>query len=172
MDTKGNELLIVEAREHTERPGTPNINDGQGYCARCSRNWPCVTTQLADAVVEDLRAVEWIIDAVIAAHGNRISAHYEDCWKYHAGCLAVLLRDRFEEETMTEARQVDEAVVTRVAKAICDEEIACKNTSWEHHGEHTRVDHRKQAKAALEEFLGECHEPSGNPGQLPQEGGA
>ena len=34
-----------------------------------------------------------VIAAVIETHEGRISTHYEECWKYHAGCLAVLLRD-------------------------------------------------------------------------------
>ena len=33
-----------------------------------------------------------IIAAVLEAHVGRIGTHYEGCWKYHAACLAMLLR--------------------------------------------------------------------------------
>lgn len=34
-----------------------------------------------------------VIATVIEMHKDSIGTHYEGCWKYHAGCLAVLLRD-------------------------------------------------------------------------------
>ena len=33
------------------------------------------------------------IAMVIETHKDSIGTHYSECWKYHAGCLAVLLRD-------------------------------------------------------------------------------
>lgn len=38
-----------------------------------------------------------VTDEVIAAHAGIISTHYETCYKRHAACLAVLLRDILEE---------------------------------------------------------------------------
>jgi hypothetical protein len=35
----------------------------------------------------------WILHEVIATHAGRVSTHYEECWRYHAGCLARLLLD-------------------------------------------------------------------------------
>lgn len=40
-----------------------------------------------------------VADAVIAAHAGEIGTHYEQCWKRHAGCLAVLIRDILEGES-------------------------------------------------------------------------
>ena len=34
-----------------------------------------------------------LADDVIAYHAGHVSTHYEDCYRHHAGCLAVLLRD-------------------------------------------------------------------------------
>lgn len=42
-----------------------------------------------------LRALQ-IVDKVIAEHRTIISTHYEGCWKRHAACLAVLVRDTLE----------------------------------------------------------------------------
>lgn len=39
-----------------------------------------------------------LIDEVLKAHEGEIGTHYEGCWKYHAGCLAVVLRDILEKE--------------------------------------------------------------------------
>lgn len=38
-----------------------------------------------------------ILAAVEKVHEGRISTHYEGCWKYHAGCLAFILR-KFDDE--------------------------------------------------------------------------
>lgn len=34
-----------------------------------------------------------VIATVIETHKDSIGTHWPECWKYHAGCLAVLLRD-------------------------------------------------------------------------------
>lgn len=34
-----------------------------------------------------------VVDDVIAYHAGHVSTHYEDCYRHHAGCLAMLLRD-------------------------------------------------------------------------------
>ncbi|MGX9349188.1 hypothetical protein [Microbacterium sp. KNMS] len=36
-----------------------------------------------------------ILTEVIDAHAGHIGTHNPRCWRYHAGCLAVLIRDRF-----------------------------------------------------------------------------
>lgn len=37
-----------------------------------------------------------IADEVVHAHQGNTSTHYESCWKHHAGCLAVLIRNILE----------------------------------------------------------------------------
>ena len=37
-----------------------------------------------------------ILAEVIATHADEIGTHYGDCWKYHAGCLAVRVRDQLD----------------------------------------------------------------------------
>lgn len=39
-----------------------------------------------------------ILDEVVNVHEGRISTHYENCWTWHAGCLARLLLDMEDEE--------------------------------------------------------------------------
>lgn len=39
------------------------------------------------------------VDQVIRAHEGEIGTHYDDCYKYHAGCLAVLIRNTLEGES-------------------------------------------------------------------------
>lgn len=34
-----------------------------------------------------------VIATVVETHKDTIGTHYPECWKYHVGCLAVLLRD-------------------------------------------------------------------------------
>lgn len=34
-----------------------------------------------------------VIATVIETHKDSIGTHWPECWKHHAGCLAVLLRD-------------------------------------------------------------------------------
>lgn len=41
--------------------------------------------------------IKAILDEVIAAHGGRISTHYDGCYRNHAACLAVLLKDVIED---------------------------------------------------------------------------
>lgn len=58
--------------------------------------WPSVARaalRAADAVAPEKGDLSEIIDAVLEAHEGRIGTHYEGCWKYHAACLALLLRD-------------------------------------------------------------------------------
>lgn len=43
-----------------------------------------------------LQALE-VVDKVIATHAGEIGTHSPRCWRYHAGCLAVLIRDILEE---------------------------------------------------------------------------
>ena len=47
----------------------------------------------ADAHLPSVEQIAEVIAAVIEAHKDSIGTHYPECWKYHAGCLAVLLRD-------------------------------------------------------------------------------
>ena len=38
-----------------------------------------------------------IVDEVLASHDlQRISTHYDGCWKYHVACLAILLKETLE----------------------------------------------------------------------------
>ena len=45
-----------------------------------------------------MTAIRDIIEEVYQHHAGHISTHYESCWKYHAGCLASLLRGILDEE--------------------------------------------------------------------------
>lgn len=45
-----------------------------------------------------LQALE-VVDKVIDAHKEQIGTHSMSCWKYHAGCLAVLIRNTLETES-------------------------------------------------------------------------
>jgi hypothetical protein len=37
--------------------------------------------------------LEQILAEVIATHEGKIGTHYEGCYRWHAGCLALLVRD-------------------------------------------------------------------------------
>lgn len=37
-----------------------------------------------------------VVDQVIEEHRTIISTHYPTCWKRHAACLAVLIRETLE----------------------------------------------------------------------------
>lgn len=39
-----------------------------------------------------------VADAVIAAHAGEIGTHSAGCYRHHAGCLAVLIRDILEKD--------------------------------------------------------------------------
>ena len=45
----------------------------------------------------DVRLIE-ILDAVDEPHKGQIGTHYEDCWKWHAGCLAALIRSVVDDD--------------------------------------------------------------------------
>lgn len=47
--------------------------------------------------------VREILAEVIATHADQIGTHYEGCYRRHAGCLAVLLRDMLEQKPATTA---------------------------------------------------------------------
>ena len=44
------------------------------------------------------KAAQATLNEVIATHADDIGTHYGDCYRWHAGCLAVLLRDQLEAE--------------------------------------------------------------------------
>ena len=39
-----------------------------------------------------------IVAEVIATHADDIGTHYGDCYRWHAGCLALRVRDQLEAE--------------------------------------------------------------------------
>lgn len=47
---------------------------------------------------ETLTRIHEIVDRVKEKHAGRISTHYEECWMYHAGCLARLIGSHLEED--------------------------------------------------------------------------
>lgn len=47
--------------------------------------------------------VREILAEVIATHADQIGTHYGNCYRRHAGCLAVLLRDMLEQQPATTA---------------------------------------------------------------------
>lgn len=40
-----------------------------------------------------------VATAVYELHADQIGTHYDQCWKYHAGCLASLIKHILEEES-------------------------------------------------------------------------
>jgi hypothetical protein len=55
-----------------------------------------------DSAVEelpDVAEIRRIVERVKAKHAGRISTHYDECWMYHAGCLAKLIGDVLKEGT-------------------------------------------------------------------------
>lgn len=51
-------------------------------------------TDLENAIPVDDRGnvILTMLDAVIDAHLGQTTTHYTNCWKDHAGCLAVVLK--------------------------------------------------------------------------------
>ncbi|WP_424936695.1 MULTISPECIES: hypothetical protein [Bacteria] len=43
-----------------------------------------------------------VVDDVIAEHHGRVATHWDGCWKWHAACLAHLIRGHLEEEGETD----------------------------------------------------------------------
>lgn len=38
-----------------------------------------------------------VLREVTTTHAGEIGTHYEGCWKYHAGCLAVFVEDLLDD---------------------------------------------------------------------------
>ena len=45
----------------------------------------------------DVRKIKSLVDEVYATHEGYISTHYEGCYRYHAGCLAVVIKRILED---------------------------------------------------------------------------
>lgn len=39
-------------------------------------------------MTEAERKIQHLVDEVTDLHAKEIKTHYQDCWKYHVGCLA------------------------------------------------------------------------------------
>lgn len=63
-------------------------------------HWQQRVDEIANAAAQ-LRAnaarANLTLQAVIDHHEGHIGTHYEDCWKNHAGCLAVLIKGELNE---------------------------------------------------------------------------
>lgn len=45
-----------------------------------------------------MRTVDEVVAEVMAVHAGKISTHSDRCYRYHAGCLAFLIRDLLDAE--------------------------------------------------------------------------
>lgn len=76
-------------------PGFHDFSDPREPCREimCGcRRWRGVTPD-----TDTLKPVNEILDEVIATHAGQIRTHYTECYKYHTGCLAVLLKGTINE---------------------------------------------------------------------------
>ena len=59
---------------------------------------PRMTCGCDSKAVQQVSGALALVEDVIAIHADRIGTHYEDCYKYHAACLAVAVKHRLGSE--------------------------------------------------------------------------
>ena len=68
-------------------------------------HWQQRAGEIANAAAQlraNIARANHTLNAVIARHEGHIGTHYEDCWKNHAGCLALMVQadlNRTDEHT-------------------------------------------------------------------------
>ena len=76
---------------------------------------------------------ESVIAEVIEYHADTIGSHWDGCYKHHAVCLAVKLRDMLREPGVPDAALIREAkaeALTEAVAMVSDEEHAFVDKMW------------------------------------------